>query len=364
MNKEEKNPNIASRCFAVFLTGILLLVSCQLPGTMEPRATASPEIPELSSPPALPPVYRSSRLNPLDTPHTYINDTCRYLKNKWNPINAEPGTAVMIILIKNINRGTVALTDSISVGEFRRLMDQLKEQGFEAITVKQLLAFMERNTKIGPRSVLFIQSDNHDREYYENIFRDYHEDWGLTVTNGWVSDPDLEELLVRENVDMERQGLVDHQAQGVILGTTLSDDSSKVVIARELQGSVNGITRDFAKNPIAIIWPGGGFGFRPVEVARRLRFKLGFTSNQRGPVLYNWVPLANDFDPQRPTLTPEGQINDPLMTLPVYSPQEALNSIDLVRKIGGEAKAYAGENKAMEVEYYESICVPTHGTMP
>lgn len=347
-----------------FFIGILLLVSCNLPGTVEVLETDAAESPQTIPLPQLPPVFESSQLNPLDRPHTYLEDTCRYLKNRWNPINAEPGTVVMVILIKNINRGTAEIPGSISVGEFKRLMEQLKNQGFEAITTKDLQSFMERNVKIPDRSVYIIQSGNHDGAYYESIFQDYYEDWGWTITNGWVSDPKLTPSMLKENFALEYNDFIDHQSQGVFSDTTLSDDSSKVVVARELKGSVDGIANHFAKRPVAIIWPNGGFGFRPVEVARQLNFKLGFTSNQRGPILYNWVPLAEEFDPKRPTLIPEGEINDPLMTLPVYSPQEAFTAIDIVRAVGREAAIYAYSSRDAEFEYYEKVCVPTHGTMP
>jgi len=347
-----------------FFIGILLLISCNFSGMVADPESKAVESPQFVSQPPLPPIYQSPRLNPLDKPHTYLKDTCRYLKNKWNPLSAEPGTVVMVILVKNINRGTAEIPDSISLGEFKGLMEQLKQQGFEAITTKQLQAFMERNVKIPARSVFIIQYGNHDGEYYENIFRDYYENWGWTVTNGWVNDPRMTDSMLKENVALEYKGLIDHQAQGVFSDTTLSDDSSKVVIARELQGSVNGIADHFAKRPVAIIWSNGGFGIRPVEVARRLNFKLGFTANRRGPIQYNWVPLADEFDPQRPALIPEGRINDPLMTLPVYSPQGALAAIDNVRAIGNEASAYAQGNRELELEYYNSVCVPTHGSMP
>lgn len=358
MNKANK-----AFIFGVFLFGIFLAVSCWFPGTVKAPGKNFEE-PQTASAPPLPPVYQSPHLNSLDQPHTYLKDPCRHLKNKWNSTNAEPGTVVMVVLIKNINRGTAEIPGSVSLGEFRKLMEQLHIQGFEAINTKQLQAFMERNVKIPPRSAYLIQAGNQNYEYYENVFGDYYEDWGWSVINGWVSNPRISAALLEENVALEYNGFVDHQAHGVFSETILTDDSSKVVIARELQGSVNGMAEHFAKRPVAIIWPNGGFGIRPVAVARQLRFKLGFTSNLRGPLMYNWVPLADEFDPQRPTLIPEGKVKDPLMTLPVYSPQEALAAVDVVRMIGNEASVYAQENKAAEIEYYENVCEVSHGKIP
>ncbi len=160
---------------------------------------------------------------------------------------------------------------------------------------------------------------------------------------------------------LEIEGWVDHQAQGVIAGTVLSDDLSKVVISRELKGSITAFANHYAKNPIAFIWPGGGFGQRPVEAARQLGYQLGFTSNSRGPVMYNWVPLADEFDPERPTYLPEGYIRDPLMTLPRYSGDQVLDALDKVRLTGNEAAEFARKNRAAEFEYYKAVCEPIYG---
>jgi len=342
---------------------VSILASCQIaPVSVSPTTEAGTM--ETITLPSLPTTFETSLINPFDTPRTYIEDTCRYLRNKWNPSNAEPGTVVMVILIRDITPGTAEVAGSVSVAEFSNLMNQLKEQGFEAINTKQIQAFMERNVTIPTRSVYLIQYGNHDAEYFERYFREYYENWSWPVVNGWVSDPTLTTPFVEGNLDLEREEFVDHQAQGVLSDTTLSDDSAKTVIARELQGSINGLSENFAKNPIAIIWPNGGFGIRPIEAARQLRFKLGFTANARGPVLYNWVPLANEVDPQRPALIPEGNINDPLMTLPTYSPQEALFALDSVRIIGKEAATYALENMQIEHEYYEIVCSSEYGPMP
>lgn len=362
MDKKTKLPKHPVYLFSVIFISLLLFISCRLPGTVE--VPEKPEREQTEPLPPLPPIYQSTYLNPLDTPHTYIKDTCRHLKNKWNSTNAKPDTVVMVILIKNINRGTAEIPDSISVGDFKRLVEQLHMQGFKAINTKELQAFLERNNFIPPRSVYLIQAGNHEGEYYENIFRDYYENWGWSITNGWVSETNLPETLVRENISLEFKGFVDHQAQGSYPGTILTDDTSKAVIARELQGSIDGLARDFGKSPVVIIWPDGGFGHRPVGAARQLRFKMGFTSNLRGPIRYNWIPLADEFDPERPDLLPEGGINDPLMTLPVYSPQQALDDIDVVRAVGKEAAAYEEANREMELAYYNNVCAQDYGQMP
>jgi hypothetical protein len=275
-----------------------------------------------------------------------------YLSSRWNRLNAQPGTVVMII----------AFNDDI-LYDFARIMEQLRRQGFKAITTEQLMDFMERNSRIPQRSVLLVQ-DNSQSAADMKRFERYWKLWNWPVVNGWVSEPDTPEALWQENVEMEYEGWVDHQAQGVTPGTILSDDSTKTVIARELKGSINAFANRYAKNPLAFIWPEGGFGQRPAQAARILGYQLGFTSNARGPVMYNWVPLADEIDPQRPTYIPEGKIHDPLMTLPRYPQDQVLEAIDQVRLLGNQAAEFAKKNKASEFEYYKTFCEPTHGKMP
>ncbi|MBK6793720.1 MAG: hypothetical protein IPG80_14580 [Anaerolineales bacterium] len=347
------------------LTIVFILISCQL----NPSATADPATVDNSSNesvedfPPLPATFQTNLLNPLDTPHTYLNDTCRSLRYKWNPINSEPGTVVMVILIKNINRGTTEIPDSIRILEFFDLMEMLKAQGFDTIDTNQLHAFLQRNAAIPPRSVLLIQDGNQSEEYFDKNFREYFERWGWTVTNAWVSEPEIDPVLLEGNVSLEEEGFVNHQARGVTPDTILSDDVAKTIIARELQGSLNGLV-SFNKFPNAIIWPNGGFGYRPVDAARQLRFRLGFTQNPRGPIMYNWIPLADAADPERPGLIPEGRINDPVMTIPMYSANEAINAIDTVRAISKAAAEYTLANKETEFEYYNTVCAEKYGPLP
>jgi hypothetical protein len=243
-------------------------------------------------------------------------------------------------------------------------MKQLNAQGFEAINTKQFLAFMERNIKIPPRSALIIRDGNYGQKNFNTNFRQYWYQWKWPIVNGWTSQEDTSESMWKENILMEYEGFIDHQAQGVRMGTYLSDDSSKVIIARELQGSLDAFAAHFRKSPTAFIWPGGGFGQRPVEVARQLGYQLGFTLNSRGPVMYNWVPLADQLDSKRPSYPPEGAIKDPLMTLPRYWPHQVLSAIDTVRVMGKNAKANAEAGKAEEIEYYKIMCAPTYGPIP
>lgn len=356
--KDTKINRVFFRSASVFSL-IAILISCDpfttaSLQTESPTSTASIQTADAITPPALPGIYWSQFLNPLDEPHSYVEDTCQFLRNKWNPANAKPGTVVMVIMFKEISNPL----------EFHKIMVELQDQGFKAISTKQFLAFMERNIKIPMRSVLLIQDGSYERRNFDKTFGEYWRALGWPVVNGWVSEPGQPESILAENVALEQEGWVDHQAQGVMSDTVLTDDSSKAVITRELEGSLTTFAEHFGKTPYAFIWPNGGFGLRPVQAARQLGYQLGFTSNPRGPVMYNWVPLANKTDPERPSLQAEGSINDPLMTIPRYPAEQALDAIDAVRASGEEAAVYHEANKAIEFSYYDLVCKPIRGPIP
>jgi len=330
--------------------------------TPAPTATITPD--PNRTPPALPDGFSTTLLNPLDTPHTYVSDSCQALKAKWDPNNAVPGTVLMPIMFHSITKGAVTAADQINLSDFRKMMNDLHEMGFEAVTMQQAADFLYNNAKIPQRSVLLIVDDRKYREYFDKTFKNFYDDWGWKVVNAWISHPDTNQQLWDENAAIEAEGWVDHQAHGVIHNINMSDNSSDEFLKGELQGSIDAMQAHFNKTPVAIIWPGGDFGKRPTDAARQYGFKLGFTINPRGPIMYNWVPLTDGADPARPSYIPDGPIGDPLMTLPRYWDTDARAHIDTVRSIGEEATAYAEQNKAIELEYYDIVCAPTYGAIP
>ncbi len=328
--------------------------------TPVPSATA------VRTPPALPAGFTTTSLNPLDIPHTYVADACQYLRDKWDPNHSAPGTIAFVIMLHGINREQANVApNGISVQDFDKMMKGLKELGFEAINTTQLADFMEHNAKIPSRSVLLIQDDRHTGENFDKHFRTYWEQWGWPVVNAWISFEDGPRALsLADNIALEAEGWVDHQSHGYIHNINMSDSSTDEFIRGEFEGSITDLQQNFNKTPIAIIWPGGGFGLRPVQFAREYGYRLGFTINPRGPLMYNWVPLADEADPQRPFFQAEGYVNDPLMTLPRYWPYQVLPNLDLIRVTGEQAAAYAEQNKAVELEYYDIVCSPTYGPIP
>jgi hypothetical protein len=329
-------------------------------GTPVPSATA------LRTPPALPPGFTTSALNPLDTPHTYIADSCQYLHDKWSSANAAPGTIAFVIMFHGIVKDTGDVgTNGISAQNFRKLMNSLKELGFEAINATQLADFLEHNAKIPPRSVVLVTDDRHYDEYFNEHFRPFYQQWGWPVVNGWISLEDgIRNAALPGNLALNAEGWVDYQSHGYIHNIPMSDASTDEFLKGEFEGSFNDLQQNFGKTPVAVIWPGGGFGVRPAQTARQYGYRLGFTINPRGPLMFNWIPQADQPDPQRPYYLPEGPVGDPLMTLPRYWPDQVEPNLDMIRVLGEQAAAYAEQNKAVELEYYDIVCAPGLGPLP
>ncbi len=332
--------------------------------TETPTPTGEPTRDPNRTPQPLPATFQTDLLNPLDPGHTYIQDTCEYLKMRWDPGNSVPGTVVMPIMFHSITDGEVTYNDQISVEAFQQIMHDLEQQGFQAITTQQFLDFMEKNTRIPPRSVLLIVDDRKRLAYFETHFKPFYDTLGWKVTNAWISAPDTSEELWQENQLVEAAGYVDHQAHGVIHNIPIVEGTTEDYIRSELSGAMNTIEMKFGKKPVAYIWPGGGFSKRAAEIARELGYRLGFTVNPRGPVMFNWVPLSDTTDPARPSFISEGYINDPLMVLPRYWDTDATFHIDTVRQISKAAASYADQNKAIEMEYYEIMCSAALGPIP
>ncbi len=332
--------------------------------TAIPTSTPDPN----RTPPALPAGFTTDLLKPLDQPRAYLNDTCQYLRAKWDPNNAAPGTILMPIMFHGIAKGEVnsAVTGvyhDMSMDDFNRLMKDLKEQGFEAVTMQQAADFLYHNAKIPKRSVLLIVDDRKFRQSFDDTFYKYYKDWGWKVINSYITLDERPDIW-QQNAELEAEGWVDHQAHGYVHNENITANSSEDYMRQELGKPFEMFQKYFGKTPIAYIWPGGSFTPRAVEIAREYNYQLGFTVNPRGPVMFNWVPQAEQNDPMRPSYIPEVPAGDPLMTLPRYWSPDARNHIDTVRRIGAEAAVYAESVRATEIEYYDIVCSPAYGPLP
>ncbi len=329
----------------------------------EPAAEVYPTADPNRIPPELPAVFHTDELNKLDTPHTYVTDACEMIKNRWGEGKAAPGTIVMAIMYHSIAKSDSNLQDNaITVTQHQQLMRDLHDQGFTAINTEQFIAFMESNEWIPERSVLLIQDDRRREENFETHFKSYYEDWGWPVINAWISADNTSEELWKENERVEAAGYVDHQAHGVVHNIPMGADSTDEYLIGELKGSVDRIEEHFHKTPRAIIWPGGGFGTRAIEIAKEYGYKVGFTTHPRGPVMYNWVPLCDAPDPTRPAYQMDGN-QDPLFVIPRYWDTDAAQHVDTVRQMGKQARDYLYSIRETEVEYYDIVCRPTYGDL-
>lgn len=338
--------------------------------TQTPTPSQIPSATAVRTPPALPAVFQTKLLNPLDPPHPYIQETCQYLQQKWASNNSAPGTVVMVIMFHSITEGGVTSPNQTSATDFHALMQALVNNGFQAITIPQLTNFLEQNAKIPPRSVLLVADDRHGEQYFRQYFQPFWNTYKWTVVNAWISKDDWNgQQVLPGNIVLEKEGWVDHQAHGVIHNIPMDIYASDAFITSELQGSIDAIQKNFGKTPTAIIWPGGYFSLRSVQIARQLGYRLGFTATPRGPLMFNWVPLTDVKDPKRPSWSPpgsipEGAVKDPLMVLPRYWDTDAIRHLSAVMQIGQDAAAYAQANKATELEYYDILCAPTDGKIP
>jgi hypothetical protein len=243
------------------------------------------------------------------------------------------------------------------------LMNDLHEFGFQAIYMQQMVDFMDNNAKIPQRSVLLIVDDRHFAESFNDHFRPYYEEWGWPVINAYIGIDERPDLWA-ENAALSAEGWVDYQAHGYIHNIPIANSSTDEFIMGEMGGAITSLQKYMNKTPIAYIWPGGGFSARAAEIGTQLGYKLGFTVNPRGPVMYNWVPQADTVNPSNPVAIPETPANNPLMTIPRYWDIDARNQLDNIRAIGDQAIQYAEQNKAIELEYYDIVCAPTYGSIP
>lgn len=332
--------------------------------TITPTVTITPTATVTPTPPQLPEGFTTSLLNSFDTPHTYLSDTCQILRAKLDPNNSIPGTVVMPIMLHSITDGTVSFYDQISVETWKLLIRDLKEQGYEAISMTQLRDFLYNNSRIPKLSVLFIVDDRKTAEYFNTHFRPLYDNYGWTVTNAWISSPETTEDLWAQNIRLEQEGWVDHQAHGVIHNINITEVSSEDFMRGEIFGAKQIIEQRFNKTPIAYIWPGGSFTQRAIQIAREAGYQLGFTINPRGPLMFNWIPLSDQADPMRPSFIMDGTMGDHLMVLPRFWDTDARTKIDLVRQIGQQAASAAKANQQVETDYYNIVCAPSLGPLP
>jgi hypothetical protein len=365
-----------------------------VPPTAKPTKTPIPVTPtpkKLGPAPALPAAFTSPLLDPwAGTPHTYL-DTCQYLKMKWDPNNSAPGTVVMPIMFHSITDDTLPLAQNYDIhhADLVILLKHAADLGFKTVTTQQLVNFLYHNAKIPMKSMILIDDDRRPG-VFKLAFGPYLEKYHWTLTLAWdVADTDTkaasnvqDETFTSLWQQMEAYaatGFIDMQAHGYIHNIPIDDNSSDAFINHEMVDAHTVMNQHFyckdfktgqpipnckSTQPPAYIWPGGGFSKRGAEIGRTAGYQIGFSDFPRGPVMFNWVPLADAADPRYPAMLPEGQVGDPLMTLPRYWPQDAAEKMDNLLDISRQAAAYATQNKDTELTYYDIKCAAKLGPIP
>jgi len=368
--------------------------------TFTPAPTLTPtKTPWVGPAPELPATFTTTLLSSNIVPHTYIEDTCQYLRNRWNPNNSAPGTVVMAVMYHSVTSddNTAAASDYnvVTDSEMRILLDHAKELGFETITTVELVDFLENNARIPSRSMMLIVDDRRPGVVREH-FWPYLEENGWTLTLGWlIGDGDdhtdtkpasalgcCNESFTSLWEQMEYYysfGYLDVQAHGYVHNINATADSTDEFLRHEMFDSRAELAEHFyckdqqtglaiencqTVQPLAYIWPGGSFTQRAIDIAEEAGYHVGFTINPRGPVMFNWVPLADAVDPNSPSWLPEGAMDNPLMVLPRYWSKDAAYNLDNVANVGEEAMRAAEQTRQAELDYYNYYCSDITGEIP
>jgi len=268
----------------------------------------------------------------------------------------------MIIMLHSINRAKGEGPEALTAVLFSRMMEELHDQDFQAIDVQDLAAFLEDNSRIPARSVVLLQDQSRYPGNFDTHFRTYWDKWGWPVVNAWDAQASVTDALWEDYAALSTEGLVDFQVYGPTL-SVLAKPKPEQQMLEQLEKPIKILEDKLGATPIGVIWP-SGFTEQSVRVARELGYRVGFTFNSRGPVMYNWIPLSDTVDRLRPSYQPESPVGDPLMTLPRFWPHQVHTALDAVRITGKEAAAHATQNKSIEMNYYEIVCAGKYGPIP
>ncbi len=335
--------------FTPFLPVLKFTLTPKASVTASLTASLTPPPPTITPTPFPLPTFQANELGRGILPVNYVPDTCTYLYERWNlHQNSAPGTEVVPVMFHSINdQGPTAPGDTtISSAYFASFMEHAHALGFETMTTAQLVSFLENNALIPPRSMILIVDDRKRAQYFETFFEPYHQKYGWTVTNAWISQPETPALIWQENAALAVKGLVDFQAHGVIHNIPIDENAGEEFVENEIYGPLAVMEQHFGQKPSAFVWPRGLFTPDAVQIARQAGYRLGFTAWPRGPLLFNWIPLG----------ALEQAASDPLMVLPRYWATNARSEMDKAVKISQEAQVFAEGNKALELKYYGQYC--------
>ncbi|GAP10234.1 predicted xylanase/chitin deacetylase [Bellilinea caldifistulae] len=319
-----------------------------LPSPTALAQTDTPALTPVSTETPIPLGIFSPRLNKGIIPVPYLQDTCRYLADRWNPQNAKPGTIVVPIMYHGIRKEGGSINDNITVSEkyFKETMQHAVDLGFQTITMEQLAAFLQHNAYIPPRSLLLIIDDRR-LGTVRNHFLPVLQQNNWTMVMAYITGV-ADQREWREIKSVLETGRVEIQAHGFLHNgsTYFTENTPAEIIHNEIYAPITTFEENLGYRPIAFIWPGGNFTPQTVVEVRKAGYQLGFTAYARGPILFNWIPQGE----------PERSAGDPLLLLPRYWSTAAYMNLDQAVELGQQAADYARQNQQTEMEWYNRYC--------
>ncbi|NIM92317.1 MAG: polysaccharide deacetylase family protein [Anaerolineales bacterium] len=277
-------------------------------------------------------------------PGIYNQDTCEYIRNRWDPEKSSPGTIVAPFMFHSIRGSGRPMPDEASITEeyFDAFVQHALELGFETITTDQLIDFLESNAPIPKRSMIMILDDR--RPGVTEFIMPYLEENQWTLTLGWIIE-DQRQYLWDWMERLASTGMLDVQSHGY-WHRYIVDETPEEQIIEELYEPIPILEDHFGERPYAFIWPGGNFTSRSVEIAREAGYRIGFSSFTHGPIMFNWIPQKEK----------EQLIGDPLMSLPRYWGITAWINLDQTVQISEMAIEHACQQYPLEASWYQNTC--------
>ena len=310
--------------------------------TPRPASTPAPAPTRAPAPEPLP-IFQTDLIQRGSKPVTYLDDTCFYLRQRWNPNNAQPGTIIVPIMYHRVKEK--AGERGVSNAYFRQTMREAHRLGYQTITAQQAADFLEHNAKI-PRRSLMLFVDDRRVPVLMNHFMPFLKKYNWTVISSWIiANTDNIPHLWERIEAAHATGHVDVQSHG-LRHLYILPSTPKQKIIEELNGPIPYFEEHFGYRPVAFIWPGGNLTPYAVRVAREAGYRIAFTIFPNGPILFNWVPLRKN----------ERAIGDPLLLLPRYHADSVKSQLAIAVEISDQARADALARYPQEAAWYQQNC--------
>ena len=317
--------------------------------TSSPTATQIP--PSITPTPQEITFFSSGALRTGIMPVQYIEDTCRYLKNRWGEGKSTPGTIVVPIMFHSVVKPGRQINNNsdMSLSGFEYLMVKAKDMGFSTVTIEELISFLNANEKIPERSLLLILDDRRPG-VTEEYFMPYLESYDWTLTLAWLTTELTSDYTWDRMERLAKSGKLDVQSHGHN-SVYIQSYTPIEVVEEELFSPLEIIQEHFGTIPQAHIWSGGNFTEQSVEIAHEAGYQVGFTAYSRGPLLFNWIPQGEK----------ELSVGDPLLLLPRYWSPDLDVPLYHALEISEEAQQFAEAVKEEELRFIDLYCQDQEG---